>query len=1003
MEDFERLRTLVPISELPAHLQDQLFAQAETVEHKKKSVIFREGDRDNITYYLLEGDIELQSKGQAPRKMNGYDASARYPLARLQPRQMTAVALTPIVVLAVDNRLLDNLMALARTPGAGKMDATHSGMEVEEVDWLAVLLSSELFKRIPPSNVEAMFDTLEPVSFDSGQDVVRQGDPGDYYYIIQSGVAEVVRRVPDGTEIKLAELYPGDVFGEEALVTSSKRNATVRMVTHGELARLTRDDFIRLIRQPVLRSLTVEEANQRLRDGESVAIDVRFPSEHAESGLPGSLNIPVGQIRVRAPEELDKDQEYLVYCDNGGRSSAATFILTQLGYTARYVDGGLVAGVVKTATASPAPSAAQAQAQARAADPLEANVRASLLSTELAQADQRLESLERVRPTTADNPAESERFNKLAGEMGELKRQLEAAKARADAEADAARRAQEERIRQIEDEAARRAQQSERALEDVYQKNAEEMDKVQQLKAKIEAQLIKERERMASEAASSQLRMAEAERMRQEAETAMRTQQEREEQMRQEIAQQMQEERRKLDESMAQATMLAEMELQEAQQAKEEAERARLGAAAEAQRAREEAEAARKVAEEVARRAMEEAAAAKQGAVAEARRAQQEAETARQAAEAAARHAKEEAEAARQCAEEATRRAREEAEAARQDAATVAQRAREEAAMAAHHAQEAAEAARQAAVADAQHARAEAEAARREAAVAAQRAQEEAAAAKGAATAASQQIIQEAESSLREQQQREQDLRRRIATQLSAERRKLEESLAHAAEMTQKAMQERQEAAAAKKGATLEAQRIIEEFKASQEARRAVEEARFEAERQRLQNENDKIRHMMAEAEQAKQAAQGTLREVEKKAAQLRQASQTANVSGPQAEYKTQMREMQIQAETAAKRLEEAMAEEAKAQIRAKENAKRLQLSQEEELRIASELQAELESWVKEQDIAQSTTAHREVLEEQRKKMDRIRARAEEAKKSKQAHTQSLLDDIALQLDTDDQ
>ena len=61
-----------------------------------------------------------------------------------------------------------------------------------------------------------------------------------------------MRKGSNNLEIKLAELKAGDTFGKQALISGAKRNATVRMVSNGDLARLTKDDFTILIKAPLL-------------------------------------------------------------------------------------------------------------------------------------------------------------------------------------------------------------------------------------------------------------------------------------------------------------------------------------------------------------------------------------------------------------------------------------------------------------------------------------------------------------------------------------------------------------------------------------------------------------------------------------------------------------------------------------------------------------------------------------------------------------------------------
>ena len=64
-----------------------------------------------------------------------------------------------------------------------------------------------------------------------------------------------------GVEMPLAELKAGDAFGEEALIVEGVRNATVTMKSDGVLLRLNKEDFIELLREPLLRRLSWQQAN----------------------------------------------------------------------------------------------------------------------------------------------------------------------------------------------------------------------------------------------------------------------------------------------------------------------------------------------------------------------------------------------------------------------------------------------------------------------------------------------------------------------------------------------------------------------------------------------------------------------------------------------------------------------------------------------------------------------------------------------------------------------
>jgi rhodanese-related sulfurtransferase len=92
--------------------------------------------------------------------------------------------------------------------------------------------------------------------------------------------------------------------------------------------------------------ITSSELKQRQQAGENpTIIDVREPWEFEESRIGGSQNIPLGTL----PQQLDdledhKDQEVIVHCKSGARSSAAKAFLIQQGFTnVRNLEGGITA------------------------------------------------------------------------------------------------------------------------------------------------------------------------------------------------------------------------------------------------------------------------------------------------------------------------------------------------------------------------------------------------------------------------------------------------------------------------------------------------------------------------------------------------------------------------------------------------------------------------------------------------------------------------------------
>jgi hypothetical protein len=84
------------------------------------------------------------------------------------------------------------------------------------------------------------------IHFAAGETIFREGDPGDYFYIIIEGEVEAIREAPDHTETVLNRLGPGEYFGEMALVSNVPRNATIRTITPVDAVTMERVDFTTL-------------------------------------------------------------------------------------------------------------------------------------------------------------------------------------------------------------------------------------------------------------------------------------------------------------------------------------------------------------------------------------------------------------------------------------------------------------------------------------------------------------------------------------------------------------------------------------------------------------------------------------------------------------------------------------------------------------------------------------------------------------------------------------
>lgn len=334
----ERLQPFSPLNALSKQALQQIAAQCELRQVARGQTLFRSGDRDREAMFLLEGEVELRadSGDSAPLIVRAGSETAQHPLARLKPRRYTGTARTPGKLVCVDEERLDQMLALDQT-AAYEVTELHG----DDPEWMFQLLSKPSFQKVPAANLAALFAALEKIAVKEGQVVIRQGDPGDYYYLILSGQVRVSRRNPRGEPETLAVFGPGDGFGEEALLSGLPRNADVGMLTNGQLMRLKGADFEAILTPPMVRWVDASQA-RALCDGGAQLVDIRLPEEFAAETLPGSINLPLCQLR-RLAEGLDTERPYVFFSNNDRRSRSAAFLMTQRGLDAYVMRGGLAA------------------------------------------------------------------------------------------------------------------------------------------------------------------------------------------------------------------------------------------------------------------------------------------------------------------------------------------------------------------------------------------------------------------------------------------------------------------------------------------------------------------------------------------------------------------------------------------------------------------------------------------------------------------------------------
>jgi rhodanese-related sulfurtransferase len=336
-----QLAALAPLAALPAERLAEL-AEIAFVERVPRGSDPLHGRAQRAqSLFLLQGELLLAFHGGGTQVVVGGTEDARVAVNRT--RVLRAKAITDVDLIALDDEVLDIIATWHQVAsGSGQLSpiarAVQSDARVMANAFSLANLRAGAFAQLPAAHIDELFRRFERVAVQRGECLIREGDEGDYYYVVESGRFQVERMV-GGAKVLLAELRSGDAFGEEALVSEAKRNASVHALSEGLLLRLARQDFNELLREPLLRRIGYAEAAEKVRHG-AMWLDVRYPSEYQYDKLPGAINVPLAEVRNMFGV-LDRSREYVTYCQSGRRSAAAAFLFAQRGFRVWLLDGGL--------------------------------------------------------------------------------------------------------------------------------------------------------------------------------------------------------------------------------------------------------------------------------------------------------------------------------------------------------------------------------------------------------------------------------------------------------------------------------------------------------------------------------------------------------------------------------------------------------------------------------------------------------------------------------------
>lgn len=246
-EQLARLQNAVSGNFLFSHLEEDQFktvlnALVEKPVPAKDIKVITQGDAGDYFYIVEKGhfDVFIHPSGSAQPGPDGRGSKVNeigpggsfgeLALMYNSPRAATVVSREPSTVWGLDRVTFRRILM----DSAFKRRRMYEAF-LEEVPLLSSLKSYERSK---------IADALDTIKHPAGHTIIQEGDPGDAFYLLESGEAAAYKH---GIEGPVKQYKRGDYFGELALLDDKPRQASVVAITEVKVARLGRDGFKRLL------------------------------------------------------------------------------------------------------------------------------------------------------------------------------------------------------------------------------------------------------------------------------------------------------------------------------------------------------------------------------------------------------------------------------------------------------------------------------------------------------------------------------------------------------------------------------------------------------------------------------------------------------------------------------------------------------------------------------------------------------------------------------------
>lgn len=211
-----------------------------TKESRRGEAIIKQGDIGTKFYTIKSGSVSVEKEDsfgfiEEVAKLHYGDCFGEISLIKEVPRTASVVAIDDVELFYLDKGVFVEFI----------MNDPHIGNRITSILRNLILIEQiDLFRGMSGHGLFSLASSAFTVNAKDNETVIKEGEEGDFFYIIKDGIFNVYKKDESGHESFLKALKHGEYFGELALIKRAKRAATVICESNGELIRINKSVFL---------------------------------------------------------------------------------------------------------------------------------------------------------------------------------------------------------------------------------------------------------------------------------------------------------------------------------------------------------------------------------------------------------------------------------------------------------------------------------------------------------------------------------------------------------------------------------------------------------------------------------------------------------------------------------------------------------------------------------------------------------------------------------------